>query len=72
MEPSKLALGRRDPSDESRAPRNRSKTLKGARASRSAREPDYNLLDFGAWKMKELLLRKNVQVDAILRRKSKG
>jgi hypothetical protein len=30
MEPSKLALGRTDPSDESRAPRNRSKTLKGA------------------------------------------
>jgi hypothetical protein len=46
--------------------------LSKARASRSAREPDYNLLDFGAWKMKELPLRKNVQVDAILRRKSKG
>jgi hypothetical protein len=44
-----------------------------ARSSRSAREPDYNLLDFGALENeKELPLRKNAQVDAILRQKSKG
>ena len=40
------------------------------RTSRSAREPDYNLLDFDALENeKELLLRKIAQVDAILRQK---
>jgi hypothetical protein len=40
------------------------------RTSRSAREPDYNLLDSDALENeKELLLRKIAQVDAILRQK---
>jgi hypothetical protein len=57
---------------ESGAPRN-PQNLSKARTSRSTREPDYNLLDFGALENeKELPLRKNAQVGAILRQKSKG
>jgi hypothetical protein len=49
------------------------KKLSKARTSSSAREPDYSLLNVGALENeKELPLRKNAQVDAILRQKSKG
>jgi len=49
------------------------KKLSKARTSSSAREPDYSLSNVGALENeKELPLRKNAQVDAILRQKGKG
>jgi hypothetical protein len=49
------------------------KKFSKVRTSRSAPEPDYNLLDSDALENeKELLLRKIAQVDAILRQKREG
>jgi hypothetical protein len=62
------------PSDESRAPRNRSTTVKGANKpfDRSICEPDYNLLDFGALKNEGVAALKEYSSRCYLATKEQG
>ena len=71
IEPSKLALGSTDHRMKAARTKSLNDSQRGEQAVRSASQTTIYWIS-APWKMKELPLRKNAQVDAISRQKSKG